>query len=228
MTNFFIQHNYARLNGDIVGQSKDALTDDHLVQLWTLLAQHYSTTDGIMFGIMNEPHDLDTGLWAETAQKVVTAIRDTGAIAQPIILPGSNWTHLINFEEWYPYLKGIHNPDGSTTGLIFDLHHYMDSDDSGRNAECVVNTLDSFVMVQKILFTDKRQAIVTEMGGGNNLKCSKELNSQLTFLHSYPDQFVGFSAWSAGSISVDSSVTLTPVNGVDQLLWTASIKKFLS
>jgi len=39
-------------------------------------------TDNIMFGVMNEPHDVDINKWAATVQLVVTAIREAGATTQ--------------------------------------------------------------------------------------------------------------------------------------------------
>jgi endoglucanase len=33
----------------------------------------------------------------------------------------------------------VKNLDGSTTGLYFDVHKYLDSDNSGTHAECVTD-----------------------------------------------------------------------------------------
>jgi endoglucanase len=39
----------------------------------------------------------------------------------------------------------VANPDGSKTGLIFDVHKYLDFDNSGTHLECVANHInDSF------------------------------------------------------------------------------------
>lgn len=86
---------------------------------------------------MNEPHDVpDINLWAQSVQAAVTAIRQAGATTQLILLPGNNWTSAQTFVSngSADALKKVVNPDGSITGLIFDVHKYLDSDNSGTNA----------------------------------------------------------------------------------------------
>jgi endoglucanase len=73
-------HNYARWNGAIIGQGGP--TNDQFVSLWTQLATKYASSSKIIFGVMNEPHDVDIAAWATTVQAVVTAIRNAGATSQ--------------------------------------------------------------------------------------------------------------------------------------------------
>lgn len=48
-------HNYARWNGQIVGQSDGGPTDKDLASLWSQLATKYKSNSKAAFGIMNEP-----------------------------------------------------------------------------------------------------------------------------------------------------------------------------
>ena len=48
-------HTYARFNGAIIGQGGP--TDDEFAAIWTSIANHYKSYSGIIFGVMNEPHD---------------------------------------------------------------------------------------------------------------------------------------------------------------------------
>jgi endoglucanase len=73
-------HNYARLNGQIIGQGGPSNAE--FVALWTQLATKYKGQSRIAFGLMNEPHDVDITKWAVTVQAVVTAIRNAGATSQ--------------------------------------------------------------------------------------------------------------------------------------------------
>lgn len=61
---------------------------------------------------------------------------DFSATSQLILLPGNNWTSAETFVSngSGPALMTVTNPDGTTTGLIFDVHKYLDSDNSGTNA----------------------------------------------------------------------------------------------
>lgn len=54
------------------------------------------------------------------------------AKTQLILLPGNNWTSAQTFVSngSGAALLTVTNPDGSTTNLIFDVHKYLDSDNS--------------------------------------------------------------------------------------------------
>lgn len=119
-------HNYARFNGGIIGQGGPA--NEVLVNLWTQLATHYANESRIVFGVMNEPHDIPNIVtWAQTVQEVVTAIRKAGAMTQMIIMPGNNFTSAAAFVEngSGAALMNVTNPDGTIDNLFFDVHRYL-------------------------------------------------------------------------------------------------------
>nr|XP_018266061.1 uncharacterized protein I303_00030 [Kwoniella dejecticola CBS 10117]OBR88219.1 hypothetical protein I303_00030 [Kwoniella dejecticola CBS 10117] len=84
-------HNYARWNGGVIGQGGPS--DNDFANLWKLLAGKYKSESKVIFGLMNEPHDVDINQWATTVQAAVNAIRAAGATTQSIALPGNQWTH---------------------------------------------------------------------------------------------------------------------------------------
>jgi len=120
---------------------------------------------------MNEPHDVpDLSLWADTVQAAVTAIRMAGATQQMILLPGTDFTGAQTFVSngSAGNLSRVHNLDGSTAGLIFDVHKYLDSDGSGTGLECISDHVqDTFTPLAQFLVTNGRKAILSETGGGN-------------------------------------------------------------
>ena len=169
---------------------------------------------------MNEPHDLDMTKWAASAQAAVTAIRNAGA-KQMILLPGTDFTSAGTFpKNSGPALIGVKNPDGSTTGLVFDVHKYLDSDNSGTHTECVKNNIDeAFSPLADWLRTNKRQAINTETGGGNTASCQKYLCEQIAFVNKNSDVFLGYVGWSAGSFDT-KSYELSEVPTKNGNVWT--------
>ncbi|KAF3147743.1 hypothetical protein TWF594_002327 [Orbilia oligospora] len=213
-------HNYARWNGAIVGQGGP--TDDQFVSLWTQLAQKYANQQNVWFGIMNEPHEVNIQTWAATVQRVVTAIRNAGAKTQPILLPGNNYASAGAFisSGSADALIQVKNPDGSTTGLIFDIHKYLDSDNSGTHVECVTDNIDSaFRPLSYWLRCKGRQAILSETGGGNVQSCVTYMNQQLAFLNQNSDVYLGYIGWGAGSFGPTYELTETPnSDGTDTLL----------
>lgn len=49
-------HNYARWDGNIIGESGGPSSEE-FSSLWGQLAEHYAKEDKVVMGIMNEPHD---------------------------------------------------------------------------------------------------------------------------------------------------------------------------
>ncbi|GLI79678.1 endoglucanase EG-II [Penicillium ochrochloron] len=211
-------HNYARWNGAIIGQGGP--TDAQFVALWTALATKYKSQSKVIFGVMNEPHDLDIKTWAATVQKVVTAIRNAGATSQMILLPGTDYTSAGNFIDngSGAALAAVVNPDGSTTNLIFDVHKYLDSDNSGTNAECTTNNVGVFNNLATWLRSNKRQAILSETGGGNVQSCATNMCQQLDALNANSDVYLGWTSWSAGAFQTSYVLSEVPTNNVDTYL----------
>lgn len=176
-------HNYARWNGQIIGQGSGPTNDD-FVNLWTQLATKYKSVDNIMFGLMNEPHQVDITKWATTVQLAVAAIRGAGATTQTILLPGNDYTSASAFisNGSGPALLNVTNPDGSTTNLVFDVHKYLDSDNSGTHAECTTDNVAAFTTLATWLRTNKRMALNSETGGGNVASCQKMLCAQIAYI----------------------------------------------
>ncbi|KAI1320318.1 glycoside hydrolase family 5 protein [Xylariaceae sp. FL0255] len=196
-------HNYARWDGGIIGQGGP--TNDQFASLWTNIATKYAGQDNLFFGLMNEPHDLDISTWAGSVQAAVTAIRNaessSGGIQHTILIPGTEYTSAGAFPSMSgPSLVGITNPDGSTTDLVFDVHQYSDSDYSGTHTECVTNNIDgAFSPLATYLRSVGRQALLSEMGGGNTASCETDICQQVQYLNDNSDVFLGFIGWAAGS-----------------------------
>ncbi|KAF4616422.1 hypothetical protein D9613_008471 [Agrocybe pediades] len=213
-------HNYARFNGQIIGQGGPS--NDVFASLWSNIASHYSGQSRVIFGIMNEPHDVPSiTTWAATAQAAVTAIRNAGAKSQMILLPGNDWTSAAAFisNGSGDALKKVVNPDGTTTNLIFDVHKYLDSDNSGTHAECTTNNIQSaWAPLATWLRSNGRQALNTETGGGNVASCQTYLCQQIAFQAQNADVFLGYVGWSAGAFASDYVLSEVPNGSTDTSL----------
>lgn len=211
-------HNYARWNGAIVGQGGP--TNAEFADVWSKLASKYSSEKNIAFGLMNEPHDLTMTTWATSVQAAVTAIRKAGATSQYILLPGTDYTSAGSFvQNSGPALLTVKDSDGSTSKLIFDVHRYLDADNSGTNAECVSNHVeDSFVPLASWLRTNGRKAILSEVGGGNTASCEQDVCAAIASLNQNSDVYLGFVGWSAGAFDKSYVLSQTPTGSTDQAL----------
>jgi endoglucanase len=204
-------HNYARWNGAIIGQGGP--TNAQFASLWSQLATKYKSNTRVAFGIMNEPHDVDINKWATTVQAAVTAIRQAGATGNKILLPGNDYTSagaFISNGSGAALIK-VTNLDGSTTNLIFDVHRYLDSDNSGTHTNCVTNNVGDFQTLGNWLRTNKRQAILTETGGGaSDSSCLADVCQELAELNLYSDVYLGWTGWAAGGFDQTYALTETP------------------
>ncbi|KAJ7201603.1 endoglucanase [Mycena pura] len=189
----------------IIGQGGP--TNAQFAATWGQIAAFYKDEPKVIFGVMNEPHDVpDINLWAGSVQAAVTAIRNAGATTQIILLPGNNWTSAQTFVSngSADALKKVVNPDGSITNLIFDVHKYLDFDNSGTNPECVTNNIeDSWAPLAQWLRCNGRQAFNTETGGGyNTASCMEFMCQQIAFQAQNSDVFLGYVGWAAGNFYV--------------------------
>jgi endoglucanase len=216
-------HNYARWNGQIIGQGGPSTQD--YASFWGQLAAKYANNPRIAFDTMNEPHDLDMGQWATTLQAVVTAIRKAGATSNKIYLSGTGFASLGAFpSQSGPALLGIKNPDGTTDNLIFSVHQYLDSNFSGTSDQCSQDVTGSVETLANWLRQNGRKAVVLETGGGNTPSCVTYVCKLLTTINQNADVIEGVTVWAAGAF--DNSYAL--IQSTNDLLFTSCVKPMLS
>ncbi|KAG1826304.1 glycoside hydrolase family 5 protein [Suillus variegatus] len=204
-------HNYARYDGEIIGQGGP--TNEVFAELWYNIASYWQNETNVIFGVMNEPHDIpNITTWAESVQ-AFTAIREAGAITQMILLPGNNYTSAETFVSSgsAEALGMVRNPDGTFTNLIMDVHKYLDYDNSGTHAPCVTNNIeDSWYPLSTWLRANGRQALNTETGGGNVDSCVGYISQQIGYQAAQSDVILGYLGWSAGSFATDYVLSEVP------------------
>ncbi|KAI4275088.1 MAG: hypothetical protein LQ337_003460 [Flavoplaca oasis] len=208
-------HNFARWDDLIIGQGGP--TDEEFADLWSQLATQYKSQPKVVMGIVNEPHEVpDITRWAQTCQTVVDAIRKAGATEHYITLPGNGYTSAGTFvpSGSAKALARVKDADGSTDKLIFEVHKYLDEDNSGTHLDCVSNNIDAFEDLTKFLKDNKRRAILAETGGGPSTKsCLKNVCELLSYLNDNDDVYMGYLGWGAGSFDETYELSLTPEGG---------------
>ena len=98
-------HNYARYENSLIGSETVHIAD--FADVWSRIAPLFKGKDHVIFGLMNEPHDVDTDTWVDAANAAVSAIRDAGA-ENLILVPGNGWSAAFN---WYGSSYGIPNAE---------------------------------------------------------------------------------------------------------------------
>jgi len=219
-------HNYARWNGQIINQGGP--TTAQYTSLWSQLAAKYKSNPKIMFGIMNEPHDVpNISSWVSSVQAAVNAIRAAGATSQYILIPGSSWSSAEALpREAGPMLLTVTDPAGGTSKLIFDVHKYLDVDNSGTHTECSTDNVAVFTTLVNFLKSNgNRRAFLSETGAGNTQSCFTALKSQLAYVKANKANLIGYTVWSAGAFDTKYELTVTPnADGSDQPIWVNAVR----
>lgn len=88
---------------------------------------------------------------------------------------------------------------------------YLDSDNSGTHTNCVTNNVAGLTTLGNWLRSNKRQAFLSETGGGpRDSSCLTDVCQELTYLNSNSDVFLGYTGWAAGSFDTSYTLSETP------------------
>jgi endoglucanase len=210
-------HNYARYHDQLLGTDVDAA---HLADFWSRLATLFMDDPKVVFGLMNEPHDMETEAWLEVANEAIAAIRETGA-ENLILVPGNGWTGAHSWSASYygtpnaAVMTGVEDPGDN---FAFEVHQYLDEDSSGSGSVCVSETVGS----ERIEgFTDWAaengyRAFLGEFGSDDNDTCLAAVDDMLTFIEDNDDVWLGWTWWAAGPWWGGYFMSIEPSGGNDK------------
>ena len=212
-------HNYARYRGQVIGAAGGPSAAD-FADLWKRLATLFKDDGSVVFGLMNEPHDLDTKLWLDDANAAIAAIRGAGA-KQTIFVPGNNWTGAHSWGSTTDptssaaVMLGVVDP---ADNYVFEVHQYLDGDSSGTSDACVSATIGSerLQAFTTWLVANGKRGFLGEFAGGRNDNCYKALEDMLGFVDKHRDVWVGYTWWAAGAWWGEYMYTLEPAAGADR------------
>ena len=212
-------HNYARYYDEVIGGGGNAPATV-FADLWARLAAEFKDEDRVIFGLMNEPHDMPTELWLDDANAALAAIRAAGA-NNLVLVPGNAYTGAHSWNEgWYG------TPNGQVMGGVVDpgdhfayeLHQYLDADSSGTSQSCVSATVGSerLVAVTDWLRQQGAQGFLGEFGGSADPTCLAALDDILVYLEANDDVWLGWTYWAAGPWWGEYMFSLEPSGGMDR------------
>ncbi|MEP6873244.1 MAG: glycoside hydrolase family 5 protein [Burkholderiales bacterium] len=193
-------HNYARYGGNLIGSG--AVPNAAFADFWSRLATQFKGNDKVVFGLMNEPHDMPTEQWLAAANAALAAIRTAGA-SNAVTVPGNAWTGAHSWQQtWYgtangSVMKGIVDPGRN---MVFEVHQYLDGDSSGTSSTCVSTTIGSERLKDFTLWlrANGYRALLGELGGAANDTCNKAVANMLDHLQANSDVWAGWTWWAAG------------------------------
>jgi endoglucanase len=210
-------HNYARYNGVLVGSTQVPATP--FADFWSRLATHFATNDHVIFGLMNEPHDMPTEQWRDCANAAIAAIRTAGA-HNVIFVPGNAWTGAWSWTQSFygtanaTVMLDIVDPENH---VVFEVHQYLDSDYSGSHVPCQSATIGASSLggFTEWLRDHGKRGLLGEVGTSNDPTCLTALDGMLAHIDANKDVWTGWTWWSAGPWWGNYFMTLEPKNGAD-------------
>jgi endoglucanase len=216
-------HNYARYYGVVIGTGN--VPASAFADFWGRLASRYKSNSRVIFGLMNEPHDMGTSmpteLWRDDANAAIQAIRNAGA-TNLILVPGNGWTGAHSWNNpWYgtpnaQAMLGINDPSNN---YAFEVHQYLDGNDFGGQYEyCSSSTIGSEKLVEftNWLRQNGKRGFLGEFAGARNDTCYAALDNMLTYIDNNTDVWLGWTYWAGGPWWGEYMFTLKPLNGTDR------------
>lgn len=198
-------HNYARYFGEIIGAPGSSVSIDDFLDFWTRLASHYKDHPKVAFAIMNEPFNMSTSLWADTAQAAINAIRTAGA-TQLVFVPGNGWTGAHSWTEaWYDTDGNLSNAEAFVdfvdpgNNFAFEMHQYLDESSSGKSPICVSATygVDGLRQATPWLKDHGFRAFLGEFSAGTDDPCKSGIDEMLNHVDENSEQWLGWAWWAA-------------------------------
>jgi endoglucanase len=191
-------HNYGKHNGKSIGSLN--LPASSFIDLWQRLADIYANNPTIIFGMMNEPFDIQADDWAKSAQATIVAIRKRGA-RNLVLVPGTAWS---GAHSWYKPLRGESNAKAfadfrdPANNMAFDFHQYFDTYSSGTTADCVgvPQALKRISIATFWLKAQNRRGFLSEFAVSGNPECQAVLREVLQHLSANPE-WIGWTYWAS-------------------------------
>ncbi len=211
-------HNYGRWRGDTIGGDK--VPDRAFADLWRRIAQKFGKDSHVVFGLMNEPHDMPAARWAISAQAAIDAIRQAGA-CNLVLVPGVDWT---GAHSWTKGGENGVNAEAMRTihdkgAHAFEFHQYLDADSSGTSGQCrkKEEVVAALSVATDWLKANKRKGFLGEFGAGQNEQCRAGLDAMLEHMADNADVWLGWAYWAAGAWwPKDYPLSIEPKDGEDR------------
>ena len=183
--------------GGLVGSP--ATPDAVFADLWRRVAAHFLRRPGVMFGLMNEPHDQTPADWLHSAQAAIDAIRATGA-RQEILVPG---TFYAGGAVWVARGNAAEFADHITDpahDIAFEVHQYNDADGSGRSAKPVSPTIGAERLAAVTDWAERggKRLFLAEFGAGSDPDSVLAMRNELLFVQAHRRVWQGAAVWGGG------------------------------
>jgi endoglucanase len=164
---------------------------------WSRLAQAFKEQSNVIFGLMNEPNQQSPAQWASVANAAIAAIRSAGA-TQLILIPGTDYTGAYDWVSSGNAATWAHVSDPAKN-FAFEVHQYLDSDNSGTHASCVAgNGSTALIAATTWARSNGYHLFLGEVGWSQDPSCTNEGPALMHYTTANPDVWIGWTYWAGG------------------------------
>jgi len=152
----------------------------------------------VMFGIMNEPADIEARTWLQAANVAAAAIRRAGA-SHTLCVPGVNFTGAHSWaRSGNEIMKEFTDPAGN---FVIEVHQYFDADSSGTSGHAMDARIGSkrIATFEEWARSNRLKAFLGEFAGGKDPISLAALDDICMTMRKSPDVWMGWAAWAGGS-----------------------------
>ncbi len=182
------------------------------------LAQSFRGVPLVAIGLMNEPHGQTCAQLTPVWQEAITAIRSTG-FSGPIMVPPTAWSAALSLVSSGCAADFLTLSDPANN-LVFEVHSYLDPDDSGTYAQPIASTaIGTQRLTSAIAWATQNheRLYLGETGSPPDTYSVSALDNELQTIKANPSVFWGVTLWSSGPWwPTTYAMRLDPVNGVAQ------------
>ncbi len=196
-------HNYAHrrirddgfANEHVIGSPKVPI--GAFSEFWAELTRRTKDEPNFIYGLMNEPANIEPQVWFKAAQQAITAIRAENA-SQLILVPGAAYS---TAQTWHDagneIMAGITDPKEN---FAIEVHQYLDADSTGRSAIAVSDTIgtERISAFEAWSRKNKLRAFLGEFGVSSNLVNLSATRQMLNHIADNQDVWMGWTAWAGG------------------------------
>ena len=184
-------HNYGRYYGNIITNTAD------FEAFWRKVASKFKSNSRAIFDTNNEYHDMDQTLVLNLNQAAINGIRAAGADSQYIFVEGNGYSGAHSWATTNDNLKSLTDPKDL---IVYEMHQYLDSDNSGTSADCVSSTIGAERIASATAWLKKNNkvGVMGEFAGGANSQCRSAVTGMLDAMQSASDVWLGGCFWGGG------------------------------
>jgi endoglucanase len=209
-------HDYGYGFGGLIGSAQTP--NSAFADLWGKLAGHFQSNSGVIFGLMNEPHDQSASAWLGSANAAIAAIRGAGAVSQEILVPGSYWDGAwtwVSSDNDTVIGAGVQDP---AHNFAFEVHQYLDADGSGTHPGAVSATIgvERLTAITQWAEATGNHLFLGEVGVTTDQTSLTAFDGMLTYMQQHTGAWQGVTYWAGGPWWGNYMFSIEPQNGVDK------------